>query len=41
LLSAPCHIRLTVPARAITAFTHRGLEYLEGILDDRRSELMK
>ena len=28
-------------ARAVTAFTHRGLEYLEDLLDDRRSEFMK
>jgi hypothetical protein len=26
---------------AFTAFTHRGLEYLEDLLDDRRSEFMK
>lgn len=28
-------------ARAVTAFTHRGLEYLQDLLDDRRSEFMK
>jgi len=28
-------------ARAVTAFTHRGLEFLEDLLDDRRSEFMK
>ena len=28
-------------ARAVTAFTHRGREYLEDLLDDRRSEFMK
>lgn len=28
-------------ARAVTAFTHRGLEYLEDLLDDRRSEFME
>jgi len=28
-------------APTITAVTHRGLEYLEDLLDDRRSEFMK
>jgi hypothetical protein len=28
-------------ARAVTAFTHQGLEFLEDLLDDRRSEFMK
>jgi len=28
-------------ARTVTAFTHRGLEYLEDLLDDRRSGFMK
>jgi hypothetical protein len=28
-------------ARAVTAFTHRGLEFLEDLLEDRRSEFMK
>lgn len=28
-------------APAVTAFTHRGLEYLEDLLDDCRSEFMK
>lgn len=28
-------------ARAVTAFTHQGLEYLEDLLDDRRSEFIK
>lgn len=27
-------------ARTVIAFTHRGLEYLEDLLDDRRSEFM-
>jgi len=28
-------------ARTVTASTHRGLEYLEDLLDDRRSGFMK
>ena len=28
-------------AESITAFTRRGLDYLEELLDDRRSEFMK
>jgi hypothetical protein len=28
-------------AESIAAFTHRGLDYLEELLDDRRSEFMK
>lgn len=28
-------------AESVTAFTHRGLDYLEELLDDRRSDFMK
>ncbi len=28
-------------AESVTAFTRRGLDYLEELLDDRRSEFMK
>ena len=28
-------------ARPVTLFTHRGLEYLEDLRDDRRSEFIK